>query len=237
MILRNVIFLLYTTSISLLCSQQSLENAGWFSCQFLHLLLFGQSSFDGFVCFFWPHFLHVRHPLLLSQWWLYLWHLKLFKGAGMYCSTFLSQCSIFTSLGILGWLKVKIYISVWISSPILLMFIFFLVHDLFLSSDVAKDNSLLLITSFEVLSLSCGYDLHFIVLNMFISRIFSTCFQLSTSKSKMLFLFDSPRGCFTWNLFFTKNEDNLIAGLFQRVNDNKSWEFCSLIRWIRLGKI
>ena len=50
-------------------------------------------------------------------------HLKCLKGEGMYYSTFVWQYLIFTSLGIMDLLNVKIYECAYISLPPLLMII------------------------------------------------------------------------------------------------------------------
>ena len=56
-----------------------------------------------------------------------------------------------------------------------------------ISYSVANANSLLLITPLEVLSFSCGYALHLVVWNVFNFNMFSACFRLSTSTSKLPF--------------------------------------------------
>ena len=44
-----------------------------------------------------------------------------------------------------------------------------------ISSAVVNANSLLLITSLEVLSLSCGYALHLVLWKLFTFSMFSAC--------------------------------------------------------------
>ena len=55
-------------------------------------------------------------------------------------------------------------------------------------SSVANANSILLITPWEVFSLSCGYALHYLVWKLFIFNMFSAFLQLSTSTSRFQFI-------------------------------------------------
>ena len=79
----------------------------------------------------------------------------------MYCSTCSRMYPIF-SLGIIDLLKITMYVCVCISSPTFLMVILLksvtpcFLMAVFISSGVAKDNSLFLITPFEVFHVSCG---------------------------------------------------------------------------------
>ena len=87
---------------------------------------------------------------------------------------------------------------VWIRCSSFLMEILFIFVTPYLpradaiSSSVSNANSLLLITSLEVLIFSCRYALHLVVWKVFIFNLFSSCLQLSTLTSKLPFLFTGP---------------------------------------------
>ena len=106
---------------------------------------------------------------------------------------------------------------VWIRcSPFLMEILFIFETPCFpradaISSSVANANSLLLITSLEVLSFSCGYALHLVVWNIFMFNMFSVCLQLSTSTSKLPFLvFWTVFGLALVDITFsTRKEENL----------------------------
>ena len=80
----------------------------------------------------------------------------------VYCSTLLKLYSIFISLGIINLLNIRISVCVCISSPPFLVVILLesvkacFPRAVVISSGVAIDKSLFLITPFEVSSLSCG---------------------------------------------------------------------------------
>ena len=78
-------------------------------------------------------------------------------------------------------------------------------------SEIAKANSLLLITPLEVFSLSWGYALHLVVWKLFILRMFLTCLQLFTSTSKFPFcVFSTFWGVtFVAITFSIKEEENM----------------------------
>ena len=120
-------------------------------------------------------------------------------GVLMYYSTVSKEYPIFTSLGILGWLKVRIYVFVWITFWIFLMVILLksmipcFPNAALIPSDVAKGSSLLLITLFGMINFWCGYALHF-------ENIFGKPLAVHLQKQIAISsLFDSLKGCSTWN--------------------------------------
>ena len=158
------------------------------------VISFTWAIFHIIVWVFLLHLPHSRYPLQAFNRWPYLWYLKYLNGAVMHFSTYLRQFPIFTCLCILGWLKVTMYVFVCISSPsFLVVFILWSVSSCFpkavvISSAVAKDSSLLEIISYEMFKPSCGYTVLFVVLKVFMLKIFSACLQLSTFASKLPFL-------------------------------------------------
>ena len=138
------------------------------------------------------HLAHVYYPLQASLWCPYFWHLKHLRSARIYCSTLSRKYLIFTSLGIWGWLNVRICVLVWICSvPFLWGFFWCLSHPVFpraavISPFVANAASLLLIIPLEVFSLSREYALH---LMLFILRMFSPSTMTSKFPLHVCFMF------------------------------------------------
>ena len=106
------------------------------------------------------HNLHISYVLSYpSCGGLFFWHLKHLNDVKLYYSVLSRQYLIFTSLGILGWLKLKMYVFVWFFYSVSIddySFVFcdpLLSHDCWYYSDVAKDTSHLLIIRFEVINI------------------------------------------------------------------------------------
>ena len=102
---RNVFLYLHHSSFSFLYAIWSWKHG----MVFLAVWAFGfiRAIFHFVIWVFMPHLPCLWHLLQLSLWCLYFWHLMHLKGAGMLCSTLSKQYPIFTSLGIIGLLNVK----------------------------------------------------------------------------------------------------------------------------------
>ena len=98
-----------------------------------------------------------------------------------------------------------------------------------ISFDPAKDTSLRPKTHFEVFFLLHGYALHFVAWKVFVLRIFSLCFWLSTSTSKLPFIvFLTIWGLSLLEITFSiKNGYNSAM----QFHFKEFWVFCCFIPW------
>ena len=103
-----------------------------------------------------PQLPYVGRPLKLSLRCPYFLHLQHLKGAAMYYSILSRQYPIFTFLGIIDLSNVMLSVYLYLFSSGLLMVIHnpYFPQAVFISSGVARNNSLVLITPFEAVSLS-----------------------------------------------------------------------------------
>ena len=105
----NSICLQYFTSriaFSLLYILQDLENVGWFSWQYEHLISLGQSSSMWFGSL-WQYLPHVGRPLLSIS-----LTYKAPQGWGIYYSILSMQYLIFITSGIIDFSNIRMYVCV-----------------------------------------------------------------------------------------------------------------------------